>query len=171
VKHPDERIEMATDDDEAVKNAQRCLDAARAGLVPGTPIFAQCATSTSNSRYIDAISAVYGRLQQQPAFLQARIWEEHAFDYDSPPQLLMARRSYGDLPMVVLTHAQSDSDSGLPDSEGGDLAMELHDDLAGLSTRGVHRVVPHSSHDIHFDQPQAVIDAIVEVVRGARQAK
>lgn len=171
VKHPDERIGMATADADDVKNARDCLAAARVGLVPGTPIFAQCATSTSNPRYLDAISAVYGRLQQQPAFLQARIWEEHAFDYDSPPQLLLARRSFGDLPLVVLTHAQSDSPSGLPEDEGGDLAMELHDDLAGLSTRGVHRVVPSSSHDIHFDQPQAVIDAILEVVAAARQAR
>jgi pimeloyl-ACP methyl ester carboxylesterase len=170
-RHPDERIEMATDDEEAVELSQECLAAARVGMIPGTLIFAACATSTSNARYSDAISAVYGRLQQQPGFLQARIWEEHAFDYDSPPQLLMARRSYGDLPMVVLTHAQSDSESGLPDDEGGDLAVELHRELAAPSTRGVQRVVPHSSHDIHFDQPQAVIDAILEVVSAARQAK
>jgi len=170
-RHPDENVEMVTDDEDAVKSAQDCLDAARAGLVPGTPMFAQCAASTSSSRYIDAIGAVYGRLQQQPGFLQARIWEEHAFDYDSPPQLLMGRRNYGDLPMVVLTHAQSDTDSGLPDDEGGELALELHRELAALSTRGVQRVVPHSSHDIHFDQPQAVIDAILDVVAQSRATR
>ncbi|MEO7432343.1 MAG: alpha/beta hydrolase [Dokdonella sp.] len=171
VTHPDQRIEMATDDADAVKTAKDCLAAARIGMVPGTAIFARCATSTSNSRYVDAISAVYGRLQQEPGFLQARMWEEHAFDYDSPPQLLMARRPYGDLPMVVLTHAQSDTESGLPDDEGGDLAVQLHGELAALSTRGVQRVVPHAGHDIHFDQPQAVIDAILEVVGVARQSK
>jgi hypothetical protein len=41
----------------------------------------------------------------------------------------------------------------------------MHDQIAALSKRGVNRIVPDSSHAIQFDQPQAVIDSILEVVR------
>jgi pimeloyl-ACP methyl ester carboxylesterase len=156
---------------EADRTGLACLAAARAGFVPGTAIDAECISSGRNLRYSLAINAVYQRLQHEPSFLQARLWEDQAYDLDSPAQLMAARRSYGDLPLVVLTRALSDSASGLPDDAHGDLAVALHEDLAGLSTRGVHRVVPDSSHDIHLDQPQAVIDAILDVlaqVRGAR---
>ena len=40
----------------------------------------------------------------------------------------------------------------------------LHADLARLSSRGVHRVIKQSGHEIQLDQPQAVIDAVDEVL-------
>jgi pimeloyl-ACP methyl ester carboxylesterase len=40
-----------------------------------------------------------------------------------------------------------------------------HDALAHLSSRGVHRIVKGSGHAIQLDQPQAVIDAVDEVLR------
>jgi hypothetical protein len=55
--------------------------------------------------------------------------------------------------------------------DGGDLQMVMHEDPAGLSSHGVHRVVPASSRDLHFDRPQAVIDAILEVVAAARDKR
>jgi hypothetical protein len=41
----------------------------------------------------------------------------------------------------------------------------LHQDLARLSSRGVHRIITDSGHQIELDQPQAVIDAVYEVLR------
>lgn len=41
----------------------------------------------------------------------------------------------------------------------------LHQDLARLSSRGVHRIIKDSSHQIELDKPQAVIDAVDEVLR------
>lgn len=40
----------------------------------------------------------------------------------------------------------------------------LHADLAHLSSRGVHRIVEGSGHEIQIDRPQAVIDAVNEVL-------
>ncbi len=40
-----------------------------------------------------------------------------------------------------------------------------HTALARLSSRGVHRVIQHTGHDIQSDQPQTVIDAVDEVLR------
>ena len=36
--------------------------------------------------------------------------------------------------------------------------------MAHLSSRGVHRYIKDSNHHIQLDQPQAVIDAVNEVV-------
>ncbi len=46
--------------------------------------------------------------------------------------------------------------------------VHAHDALAALSTRGVNRILPDTPHYIHQYQPQAVIDAIDEVVDEAR---
>ncbi len=40
----------------------------------------------------------------------------------------------------------------------------LHADLAHLSSRGVHRIIKGSGHEIQLDQPQAVIDAVDDVL-------
>jgi pimeloyl-ACP methyl ester carboxylesterase len=46
----------------------------------------------------------------------------------------------------------------------------LHADLARLSSRGVHRIVEGSSHEVQLDKPQAVIDAVDEVLSQLRAA-
>jgi len=46
--------------------------------------------------------------------------------------------------------------------------MELHDDIASISSLGVNRIVRRSAHNVHTDRPDAVIDAISEVVWAAR---
>ncbi|MBO9661509.1 alpha/beta hydrolase [Dokdonella sp.] len=150
--------------------AEPCIEAARRGFVPGTLDHARCVTAALNGRYADAISRVYMRLEQTPSFLQARLWETLAYDEDSPYQLLLGWRPYGDLPMIVLTRALSETPSGLPDDEDGRRTLEQQRNVAGLSTRGVQRIVPNASHDIHFDQPQAVVAAIEEVVAAARES-
>lgn len=72
----------------------------------------------------------------------------------------------GDKPLVVLSRAP---DRDWPEGAfGRDLRKQWythHEALAHLSSRGVHRVVEHSGHDIEGDQPQAVIDAVDEVLR------
>ena len=156
---------------QAERDAKICIDGAKAGFVPGTELYLRCVSTGINVRYSPAINVVYFRLQQEPSFLQARLWEDAAFDLDSPEQLRMARRSYGDLPLIVLTRAMSDGADGAPIDGAGWLHLGMHEDLASLSTRGVQRTIPHSSHDIHMDQPQAVIDAILEVLAATRAAE
>ena len=41
----------------------------------------------------------------------------------------------------------------------------MHEALAHLSSRGVHRLIKESGHTIQLDKPQAVIDAVDEVLR------
>jgi hypothetical protein len=45
------------------------------------------------------------------------------------------------------------------------------DQLAALSKRGIVQVVPDSTHDIQKTQPEAVITAILEVLKDAEEPK
>jgi pimeloyl-ACP methyl ester carboxylesterase len=74
-----------------------------------------------------------------------------------------------DLPIVVLSHGEP---RGLfpPGHEAEARSMEprwaeLQDALARRSSRGTHRVVPGSGHLIAVDRPEAVADAILELLR------
>jgi pimeloyl-ACP methyl ester carboxylesterase len=43
--------------------------------------------------------------------------------------------------------------------------VAMHVALAHLSSRGIHRMIKGSGHHIQLDKPQAVIDAVDEVLR------
>ena len=74
----------------------------------------------------------------------------------------------GDRPLVVLS---ADVGWDLRGPTGSfwrayrKLWFAQHEALAHLSSRGVHRVIEHSRHQIQLDKPQAVIDAVDEVLR------
>ncbi len=87
-------------------------------------------------------------------------------------------RNYGNMPLIVLT---AGVDSPLPPDAPAEAKAEIprlmrpqwvraHDALAALSTRGVNRILPDSTHYIHQIKPQVVIDAIDEVADAARGA-
>jgi pimeloyl-ACP methyl ester carboxylesterase len=83
------------------------------------------------------------------------------------------RRSYGSLPLVVLTAVNVTVWPGMTEVEEAVMAEEwnlAHDALAALSTKGVNARIPGAGHLIHVDKPQVVIDAIEAVVREAREA-
>ncbi|MBV9572379.1 MAG: alpha/beta hydrolase [Alphaproteobacteria bacterium] len=79
--------------------------------------------------------------------------------------------SYGDKPMIVLTagvapklpeETEEEHDKNMAHWKAG------HDRLAARSIRGKSIVVPNAGHMIQLDQPQAVIDAVREVVLHVR---
>lgn len=151
---------------EGRKEDLACLDAATKGLVKGTPIYDKCVSTGQNLNYSPQINAVYPNLQRTPGFLKAKMSEEDAFDGASAQELRAARRPYGDMPLIVLTALHD-----CPTADETSLCVietrvhkTLHEELAHLSTRGVERVVPKTGHDIHLDQPSAVIKAIDEVL-------
>ncbi len=86
--------------------------------------------------------------------------------YDSVDHLRL-----GTLPLVVLTAKNT----------WGDTPTEIrftqtflrfwlaqHEALAHLSSRGIHRFIEGSGHTIQLDKPQAVIDAVDDVLRQVR---
>ena len=82
--------------------------------------------------------------------------------------------SFGDWPLIVLT---ADTAPKLPEETEEEHRKNMahwkagHDKIAARSTRGKSIVVPNASHMIQLDQPQAVIDALQEVVLEVRKAK
>ena len=102
------------------------------------------------------------------AYQQASASEENNYQHASADEVIAARRWYGNLPLIVLT-----STPGRPRANETpahrDALNRVHaafaDQLAALSKRGVVRPVPDSTHDIQNTQPQAVIDAILDVLK------
>ena len=106
-----------------------------------------------------------------PAFQQATLTENLSIHNASSDQVRTARRWYGAMPLIVL--ASSPRTRLRPDEtqEHMDAVNRVHlflfDQMALQSSRGVVRTVPDSDHEIQMSQPQAVIDAILEVLKDA----
>lgn len=83
--------------------------------------------------------------------------------YDSADHLRL-----GNMPLVVLS---ADVGKGWTGPQGEFWRayrkqwFAMHRALAHLSSRGVHRIVEGSGHDIELDNPQAVVTAVDEVLR------
>lgn len=69
----------------------------------------------------------------------------------------------GDLPLVVLSHSIVDAQDPLA-AEGQYVLLALHEQTTRSSTRGVHRIVADTHHNIEVDQPQAIVAAINDVL-------
>ena len=102
------------------------------------------------------------------------MWQNIAADGQS---MVNPARNYGTMPLIVLT-ATKDPDAwppGFTQAAQDELPAyhsvwaRGHDEYAALSSRGVNRRVPDSTHYVQYDQPQVVIDAIEEVVAAARK--
>jgi pimeloyl-ACP methyl ester carboxylesterase len=99
-------------------------------------------------------------------------WNENIIQDGS--LVVNSARNYGDMPLIVLTATKDLGLPGMPQSAKDELPAERaawvrgHDELAALSSRGVNRLVPDSTHYIQYDQPKVVIEAIEEVIRAVR---
>jgi len=100
---------------------------------------------------------------------QSTILSEAESTPASDAQLAASRRNWGALPLIVLT-ALDDLHAAFGKETAGasEVIVQAHDDIAGLSTQGTRRTVPGADHNIQSSRPQAVIDAVVEIVAAAR---
>jgi pimeloyl-ACP methyl ester carboxylesterase len=83
-----------------------------------------------------------------------------------------ATGSFGDMPLAVLSHDPEKPSTELP----ADLAKPTNDawekmqeELSHLSTRGTQAIAKNSAHYIQNDRPDAVIDALRDVLQQTRQ--
>lgn len=77
--------------------------------------------------------------------------------------------SLDDLPLVVVTAAKSfdafrDFVDDFPFDESEEVWQALQLELAGLSTNSVHLISPDATHNIHFDDPEIVIEALEQML-------
>jgi pimeloyl-ACP methyl ester carboxylesterase len=84
-----------------------------------------------------------------------------------------AAGSFGDLPLVVLSHDPDKPSTELPADLAGPTNQaweKMQEELAHLSTRGAQTIVKDSAHYIQIDQPDVVVEAIHNVVNQTRAA-
>jgi pimeloyl-ACP methyl ester carboxylesterase len=153
-----------------LRDGRECVAAAPAGFVRGTELFKKC-ISEPFAQYSETVNATNQRQEMQLAAQQAGLSENEQVFGASSDQVRAARRSYGDLPLIVLTSGPRPQpkqpltlEAQALSAARRQVAVALHEDVAKLSNRGISEVVPGSRHYIQLDRPQAVIDAITRVL-------
>ena len=157
-------------------NAEQCLRLARRGqLRADLPVFRACTYGyTREPGFSDTLFRVQIDRRLSVPFREALLSETGAMATDSRV-LAAERRSFGDRPLIVLTQSPETGQAypGLTaaqvDAQNA-LWSRLHEELAALSARGVHRVVEGAGHYIQKDRPDVVIDAIRRVIEDSRRA-
>jgi pimeloyl-ACP methyl ester carboxylesterase len=148
-----------------------CVAAARKGFKAGSEEQMNCIGNPAES-YGPTLGAAVTSATSKPAYWRANVDEWEAIKV-SDEQLRKLRRPFGDMPVVVLTRGVSPyAVPGKPQSPLNK-AMEdenaaIHKETAALSTRGKQRVVPGAGHVIHADKPDAVVDAVLEVLNDVK---
>jgi pimeloyl-ACP methyl ester carboxylesterase len=78
---------------------------------------------------------------------------------------------FGDIPVMVLSAGIQDQEEDPNLDHDHTLKLELHRLLASLSTHGTQLIVRDSGHAIPVEAPDAVIDAVREVVMAVRKGR
>lgn len=95
------------------------------------------------------------------------------FNFPGNTQEMRRLPDLRDAPLIVLTHDPKESAAGGPvPAQWQQLTepvwQQLQSQLAALSTRARQVIVAHAGHNIQYEQPQVVADAILDVVRQVR---
>lgn len=148
---------------------RRCAAKLQSGALKSSmPEYDEC-TAEPLPQEFSRLSVSLARLNTDPARLltQASAIGNGA---QSGREVINLQRTYGDMPLIVLTSGQHPMTPDLPADvreQAGryfrTLASE-HETLAALSTRGSHQLVPDSGHFIQLDNPTVVIVAIKRVL-------
>lgn len=113
-------------------------------------------------------SAILQRLRGRvdPSLTPERI------DFTMSAEQVRAAGPLGDLPLVVLSRSpRAIRPPGLPRELADamdDIWAELQRDLLSLSTRSRHIVATVGGHNVQWDEPQLVAEAILQLVRESR---
>lgn len=76
-----------------------------------------------------------------------------------------------DLPLIVLSHGLADITSGVDSAQQSQFEQEwskMQVELAGLSSNGKQVIAEKSGHYIQFDQPELVVQSIIDLVEANR---
>jgi pimeloyl-ACP methyl ester carboxylesterase len=149
----------------ALARATACADPHRTAAVAADCV--KAAPTSFPANLAQTYETSQGLLQSQTFLSEA----ESFIDLDSD-QIAAERRPLGDIPLIVLTRTQRSTNFPADQAEAEwTLWNQLHDQVASLSTRGVNRPVQDAGHYIQLDQPQAVVDAVAEVVNEVRVSR
>ncbi|HTU35161.1 MAG TPA: alpha/beta hydrolase [Candidatus Acidoferrum sp.] len=111
-------------------------------------------------------------LEAQKKYVDAISSERESFDQSA--EEARAAGDFGDKPLIVLTAGNADGGiSGVPQRDANTFfdawVGQLQPRLVDLSTNGSQLVLLNSDHLIPFEQPQAIVDAVKEVIEDLRE--
>ena len=117
-----------------------------------------------------SVQQAYIATLSQPAYYKTILDELSHFDHSSKEvwQQLNHIQSLGNIPLVILS-----SDYPLNMKNGmtrvsiekiNRYLKESQKKLLSLSSRSIHIAIPESTHDIHLDYPQAIVDAVQKII-------
>jgi len=165
-------LDLLRKDDET---ARECLRLAQAGTLQASlPIFRECTYGYARDpQFSDALFDVQIRRRLSPDYRASLLSETHEMNGADGAQLDAARRSYGRMPLIVLTQSDESADvfPGLTPAQiraMNELWVRMHEELTALSSRGSHRLVERSGHYIQQDRPDVVINSVKEILREIR---
>ena len=152
-----------------VSDYERCAATARAhDLNPASDVYKNC-TDPAWPPMGPIIAAERQKIQVKRLYQDTQAAElAHSAAGDPRSDDIYARLFSGhaleDKPLIVLTHSIPDSNEPVDTADlfGWNYA---HERTAALSTRGVNRMVPETHHNIEVDRPQAIVDAVNEVLK------
>jgi pimeloyl-ACP methyl ester carboxylesterase len=101
-----------------------------------------------------------------------REWFTNPPTYPTLPRRLFEAGSLGNMPLVVLTSPVKERAEDLPaglSAQFDEIWVELQGEWAKISSRSTHVIAHGSGHFIQHDQPDLVIEAILQVVEDARR--
>jgi hypothetical protein len=162
---------------EALAHFDGCIKAAEAGeLSPTTPKYSQC-TDPPRPPLGPELIAERARLQQLPTYQRTQKAEVEYSIYgpdrsaDAQYASLFGKpHPFGDMPLIVLSSSMFDMSPPFGELNYSAWTL-LHNQTAAMSRQGERRMVPGSRHNVQIDKPQAVVDAIVEVLEKVRGDK
>jgi len=112
-------------------------------------------------------------LELQKKYIDAILSEKESFDASA--EEARDAGTFGDKPLIVLTAGAQDADPGVPQKDADEFfeswVGKLQPQLAQLSTNGSQLVLLNSDHLIPFEQPQAVADAVRQVITDSAEQR
>jgi pimeloyl-ACP methyl ester carboxylesterase len=164
----------------AIAHYGACAAAARVHTLDPSSGFYKSCTDPVRAPLGSVIAGDRARLQVERAYQETQASELSNSVYadargDHAYAMLFHPGAFGDKPLIVLTHSIYDRTDPI-DAAGFAAWNEVHEQTARLSRNGRNRLVPNTHHNIEVDDPQAIVDAVSQVMsemraRGAKHHK
>lgn len=144
-----------------------CVQQSVKGFVRGSELWNTCVGKPPANRS-RALAASQTALRSSATYWKANA-SEYANFVEGNKALRAARAPFGDMPLIVLSRGVSPyATPGQPQSAVNKAVEEANQatlaEIAALSTRGSLRRIEGAGHVVHEDKPQAVVQAIKEMV-------
>jgi pimeloyl-ACP methyl ester carboxylesterase len=150
---------------------QRLLRLAKAGVLSSDHEAYRDIVGLPRDSLSAAVNQALHEMWVRPDYLQALISESIQLSRLGRTSDWWPPGSLGQLPTVVLSAGRI-SESPFMGGDADQVAawLQMHDELAALSTRGVRRTVD-AGHNIPIDNPRAVVTAIEAMIQAVRPSR